>query len=172
MISSLSEKFLREIAILDIPWVKKNQYDCEGAHLHWLPVAKLCDDRFLLGLTMAGFWARLTTSGVQELRNEKNCVVFLPMIEGSPKKVRQKIIEGLKNYGLSEEFIGSLPFEEIVMTGLESQSEYWCGLALKWVLAIESSYVFKSVLEKISEAGETQKIRHTARKILSQLGTP
>lgn len=166
----LREKLLMRLVGLDVPWVRKVEYDSEGADVIWLPVAKLAGDRFLLGLTRTGFWARSTESGVQAVKDETNCIFLLPILESPPEVVRSKLIEGLKLYGLSEEFIDTFPFEKVVMAGLNSQSEYWSSLALKWVLFVSNPHVFKAELEALSESGETQRIRHAAKKIVKQFG--
>ncbi|MEG8236299.1 hypothetical protein [Pseudomonas orientalis] len=169
MIDDLKKKLLMELGKLDAPWIKKIEYNSEGANLSWLPVAKLCGGRFLLGLTSKGLWARSTESVVQTVSDETTCVFFLPVLEDLPEVVRCKMIDGLKGYGLSEQFIDLFPFEQIVLAGLRSQSEYWSGLALKWALFVPRSNSLEAELEALSKDGETQKIRHLARKIAKQL---
>lgn len=169
MINALKKKLLVELISLDIPWVKKNECNSERNDLNWLPVAELSDGRFLLGLTDKGLWARSTESCAQTVSDETMCVFLLPMLEDPPEVVRGKITEGLKLYGLSEEFVDIFPFEKVVMTGLKSQSEYWSDLALKWASFVPRPNNLEAVLEVLSKTGETQKIRHMARKIVKQL---
>ncbi|MEN5089739.1 hypothetical protein ABE458_03535 [Pseudomonas protegens] len=171
MIDELKKKLLMELGKLDAPWIKKNEYNSEGDDLSWLPVAKLCGGRFLLGLTSKGLWARSTEFFVQTVSDEAACVFFLPVLEELPEVVRCEMIDGLKGYGLSEGFIDLFPFEQIVLAGLRSQSEYWSGLALKWALFVPRSNSLDAELEVLSKAGETQQIRHSARKIAKQLKT-
>lgn len=95
--------------------------------------------------------------------------VFLPILEGSPGVVRCKMIDGLKVYGLSEWVLDFLPFEKVVIEGLRSQSEYWSGLALKWALFVPRSDILKEEIYALSKIGETQQIRHSARKVAKQL---
>lgn len=169
MIDELKEKLMMELGKLDAPWVKKIEYNSEGGCLSWLPVAKLCGGRFLLGLTSSGLWARSTESVVQAAGDETEYVFFLPVLEDVPEVVRCKMIDGLKVYGLSEVFIDLFPFEKIVLAGLRSRSEYWSGLALKWALFVPRSDSLEAELESLSKAGETQGIRNLARKIAKQL---
>lgn len=169
MIDALKEKLLMELVNLDAPWVKKIEYNSEGSELNWLPVAELSGGRFLLGLTAEGLWARSTESAVQTVGDETACVFFLPILEDLPEVVRGKIIDGLKCYGLSEEFMDTFPFEKVVIEGLKSQSEYWSGLALKWVLFVPRSSRLTVEVEALSKTGESQGIRHAARKIAKQL---
>lgn len=172
MTDALKEKLLMELVNLDAPWVKRNEYNSEGSYLSWLPVAELSGGRFLLGLTTKGLWARSTESAVQTVSDETTCVYFLPVLEELPEVVRGKISDGLKCYGLSEEFIDLFPFEKVVMVGLKSQSEYWSNLALKWVLFVPRSNSLEVEVEALSKVGETQKIRHAARKLVKQLKVP
>lgn len=169
MTDALKEKLLMELVNLDAPWVKKNEYASEGGYLNWLPVAEFSDGRFLLGLTSKGLWARSTEFAVQTVADEAVYVFFLPILEEAPEVVRDKMVGGLKRYGLSQEFMDTFPFEKIVVTGLKSQSEYWSNLALKWVLFVPRSNSLKVEVEALSKTGETQKIRHAARKIIKQL---
>ncbi|WP_225771987.1 hypothetical protein [Pseudomonas sp. Marseille-Q5115] len=168
MMDELKKKLLMELGKLDAPWGKYIEHNSEGANLSWFPVAKLCGGRFNLGLTSQGLWARSTESGVQAVGHNEY-VFFLPVLEDLPEVVRCKMIEGLKVYGLSEVFIDLFPFENIVLEGLKSQSEYWSGLALKWALFVQRSNDLEAELEVLSKAGETQQIRHSARKIVKQL---
>lgn len=169
MTDELKENLLMQLVNLDAPWVKKNEYNSQGNYLNWLPVAELSGGSFLLGLTTKGLWARSTESAVQAVSDETACVFFLPVLEDPPEVVRGKISDGLKRYGLSEEFMDVFPLEKIVMTGLKSQSEYWSNLALNWVLSIPRSNSLEFEVEALSKTGETQKIRHAARKIIKQL---
>lgn len=169
MTDELRKKLLMELKRLEIPWVKKKEYNSEGGALNWISVAELFGGRFSLGLTSNGFWARSTGPVVQIISDDASCVFFLPVLEELPEAVRGKIIDGLKCCGLSEDFIALFPFEEIVVAGLKSQSERWSNLALKWVLFIPQSKVLELELDALSKSGETQKIRHTARKIAKQL---
>lgn len=165
MKDELKNELLMALSQLDAPWVEKTGYSSEGTGLNWLTVAVLSDGRFRLGLTSHGLWARSTDAVVQTVDDKSACVFFLPVLENLPEVACGKIIDGLRHYGLSEEFINLFPFEQIVIVGLNSHSEYWCTLALRWVLFIPRSDDLKDALEFLSKAGETQKIRHTAKKL-------
>lgn len=91
------------------------------------------------------------------------------MLENPPEVVRCKMIDGLKGYGLPEWVVDLFPFEKIVVPGLRSQSEYWSGLALKWVLFVPRSDSIEMGLYALSTLGETQQIRHSAKRIAKQL---
>ncbi|QXI37018.1 hypothetical protein [Pseudomonas xantholysinigenes] len=82
MIDELKEKLLMELARLERPWESKKEYGSEGAVLSWLPVAKLCGGRFLLGLTSGGIWARSTESFVYTFGDEAECVFFFAYTRG------------------------------------------------------------------------------------------
>jgi len=169
MIDELKKKLLMELSKLEAQWVSKIEYNSGGALLSWLPVTTLCRGRFILGITSKGLWARSTESVVQTFSDETLCVFFLPVLEELPEVVRCKMVDGLKGYGLSEEFVDLFPFEQVVLAGLRSRSEYWSGLALKWALFVSRSNSLEAELDALSKSGETQKIRHSARKIARQM---
>lgn len=83
--------------------------------------------------------------------------------------VRRYIVDGLKFYKLPEELIETFPFEKIVIEGLRSHSEHWSGLALRWVELLPRSSLLTAEVEVLSRTGETQRIRHAARKIVKKL---
>lgn len=168
MIDELKKKLALELSRLDAPWERKIEYNSEDKNVNWLPIAKLCEGRFLLGLTFQG-WARSTESFVQVISDETAFVFFLPLLEEFPDVVREKMIEGLKCYNLSEVFVMLFPFEQIIVAGLRSQSEYWSRLALEWVLSVPGSSNLEVELKALSKTGHTQQIRHSARKIAKQL---
>lgn len=83
--------------------------------------------------------------------------------------VRCKMVDGLERRGLSATFMELFPFEEVVRAGLRSPSEFWSGLALNWALFVPRSQGLKQELDALSATGETQQIRHAARKIARRL---
>lgn len=169
MMDELRKKLLLDLDNVDGGLWRKRNYDSYGKTvLNWLPVTALCRDQFLLGLTSEGLWARATENATQ-VADDDNYIFFLPVIEETSEIVFGKIAEGLKYYGLSEIYTATFPFEDVVVAGLRSQSEHWSDLALKWVLFLPCGERLKIEVESLIDAGETQSIRHTARKIAKRL---
>jgi hypothetical protein len=99
---------------------------------------------------------------------ETPCVFLLPVMEVNLAEVRQLLISGLKSIGLSPEFVKLFPFEDIIATGLESHSERWTSLALRWAQQSEASARLRTALGILATNGRTQKLRHSAKKLLAR----
>lgn len=74
------------------------------------------------------------------------------------------MIYSLKKHRVPEKLIDLFPFEAIIVQGLKSQSEHWSSAALKWALFVLRSTILEAALETLVKTGETQKIRHLAKK--------
>ena len=140
----------------------------ERATLQWLPIAKLTDARIELGLSSNASWVRATPQSVTVFRSDNPCVFLLPVLEINPDELRQLLGHGLQARGLSTEFIRVFPFEVVVATGLESHSERWAGLALKWAEHLDASSRLQNALGALATNGPTQKLRHAAQKLLAR----
>jgi len=169
MKTELQEQLLGELGRPDLTWKIKTLHGSEGGEdYRWLPIVDLPFGKISLGLSCTGQWARATDSYIKIFDEREPCVFFLPVLEGSPEVVCCLIVDGLKICGLSETFVGLFPFEDIVATALKSQSEYWIGLALKWVSFFLSSNIFNAELRSIIDTGPAQSIRHKAKSLLKR----
>jgi hypothetical protein len=92
-------------------------------------------------------------------------------LEVNLDEVRQLLGHGLQARGLSTEFVKVFPFEDVVATGLESHSERWVGLALKWAEQLDASRL-QNALGALATNGSTQKLRHAAQKLLARQRKP
>jgi hypothetical protein len=99
---------------------------------------------------------------------DKPCVFLLPVLEVGLEEVRCRLEQGLQASGLSAEFLKVFPFEDVVVTGLESHSEHWISLALKWAEQLPATSRIQSALQALRFTGPTQKIRHAAQELLAQ----
>jgi len=59
---------------------------------------------------------------------------------------------------------------DVVCTGLESHSERWAALALKWAEQLPTSPKLQTALRVLSTNGPTQKLRHAGQNQLAQQG--
>ncbi|WP_437314749.1 hypothetical protein [Sorangium sp. So ce385] len=130
------------------------------------PVALLETARLDLGVSSDGWWVRIGDESAREFSLGKDCVYLLPILEVTPVEARQRLLEGLRAKGISEEFIELFPFEDVVATGLASQSQHWAALALGWVRIIGRSPKVERALAALADSGPTQKLRHEARRLL------
>jgi hypothetical protein len=107
-----------------IPW-KALRGPVEGSVIRLTPVASLETARLELGISSEGWWVRTTEESAREFPAGQDCVFLLPILEVTPVEARERLLGGLRAKGMSEEFIDLFPFEEVVATGLEGQSEHW-----------------------------------------------
>ena len=148
------------------PWKTSQNHDSqERAMLQWLPVADLAAARIQLGLSSSASWVRATPQSVTVFEPDKPCVFLLPVLELDLNEVRRLLERGLQETGLSTEFLKTFPFEDVIVTGLESQSERWSSLALKWAEQLPVSTRLQSALDALITAGPTQTLRHAAQKL-------
>jgi hypothetical protein len=89
-------------------------------------------------------------------------------LEISLDDLRRALELGLQKRGLSQEFTQVFPFDDIVATGLQSHSEHWAGLALKWAEHLSNSPRLLSALAALGKDGPTQRLRHDAQRLLAR----
>ncbi|XXT18150.1 hypothetical protein WME94_48765 [Sorangium sp. So ce429] len=130
------------------------------------PVASLETARLDLGISSDGWWVIVGEKSAREFPLGRNCVVLLPILEVTPVEARQRLLEGLRTKGIPEEFIELFPFEDVVATGLASQSQHWASLGLGWANIIERSPKIERALAELADSGPTQKLRHEGRRLL------
>jgi hypothetical protein len=165
----LQERLFAELGKQELPWKTSPNHETEAqALLRWLSIANLTAARIELGLSSDARWVRATSQSVTVFRHDKPCVFLLPVLEVDLGEARRALEQGLQARGLSTEFVSVFPFEDVVTTGLESHSEHWIGLALKWAEQLPVSSKLQSALQSLASNGPTQKARHAAQKLLAQ----
>jgi hypothetical protein len=166
MDTKLQERLISELSRPELLWKQSPNHDSqERAMLRWVPIASLTDERIQLGLSSDASWVRAASQSVIVFRSEKPCVFLLPILEVDLEDVRRLLEHGLQEKGLSREFVRVFPFEHVVITGLESHSEHWAGLALKWAEQLATSVGLQSALDALIDKGPTQQLRHAAQKL-------
>lgn len=173
MKEKLQEQLRAELARQGLTWKASPDYDDQlKSQIQWLPVVNLTAARIELGLSSDGHWVVAAPQSVWAFTPDKSCVFLLPLLEVEPDEARRLLKRGLEANGLSAEFLKVFPFEAVVATGLESHSERWTSLALKWAEQLPASLKLQSALQTLRTGGPTQKIRHAAQKLLArQSGT-
>jgi hypothetical protein len=159
-----------ELGNAAIPW-KAVSGTVEGSVIRWTPIALFETARLDLGISSNGWWVRATEQTAREFPAGQDCVFLLPILEVAPIEVHQRLLDGLRARGLSEEFVELFPFEDVVVTGLESQSEHWASLALRWAKTIGRSSRVERALAALADSGPTQKLRHAGRRLLKSKTT-
>jgi hypothetical protein len=89
-------------------------------------------------------------------------------LEVTLDEARRLLEQGLLATGLSTDFIAAFPIEDVVVTGLESPSEHWSALALKWAEQLPPSPKLQTALQSLVTHGPTQKLRHEAQRLLAR----
>ncbi|WP_157907330.1 hypothetical protein [Sorangium cellulosum] len=152
---------------LSIPWRVLHGPD-NGPVIRLTPVASLETARLDLGISSDGWWVRIGEKSASEFPLGHECVFLLPILEVTPVEARQRLLEGLQIKGIPEEFIELFPFEDVVATGLASESLRWASLALDWAKLIERSPKVAQALAALADSGPTQKLRHEGRRLLKR----
>lgn len=137
----------------------------EGSIIRWCPVADLESARLCVGLSFEGRWAAGCERTAREFCVEGDAVFFLPVLDVAPAYLHDQLLKGLTSRGISEEFVKMFPFEDVMVTALQSSSEHWASLALGWANASEGSAKVLAALGVAADGGPTQSIRHAARRL-------
>jgi hypothetical protein len=165
----LQSKLIQALASADMLWRADWRYGSPSKPmLKWVSVTRLDKPRIELGLSSEAGWVRITEAAVTEYKPGKPCVFLLPVLEIDLGDAHRALEQGVQARGLSTEFITVFPFEEVVATGLESHSEHWAGLALKWAEQMPSTPRLQNALQTMTKSGPTQKLRHAAQKLVTR----
>jgi hypothetical protein len=89
------------------------------------------------------------------------------MLELPMSAARNSLEDALSAKALSKDFLALFPFEDIVITGLQSHSGYWSELAIEWAKKMLASPRVTEELEATVRQGPTQRVRHAAQKLLA-----
>jgi len=165
----LHERLLAELSRPGLPWKTSPNHEAqEQAGLRWLPISNLTTARIELGLSSDARWLRAASESVTAFSSDKPCVFLLPVLEVELDEARRLLARGLEASGLSAEFLKVFPFEDVVATGLQSHSEHWTSLALKWAEQLPASSKLQSAVQTLRTSGPTQRIRQAAQKLLAR----
>ena len=164
-------KLMGELDRPGLPWQTSQDHESRAA-IKWLPIVNLTQARIHLGLSPNASWVRGTQQSATVFQAGKPCVFLLPVLEVGLDELRRLLEQGLQARGLSIEFLQAFPFEDVAATGLESHSEHWAGLALKWAEQLPISMKFQSALKVLKTNGPTQSIRQAAQRLLARQGRP
>ncbi|TCI04834.1 hypothetical protein EZV61_02350 [Corallincola luteus] len=140
----------------------------ESKSLKWVKVVTLDTLGLLLGISSNGRWLRVGSESVYEFDSKKSFMPLYPILEVVLKDVKFAIKRGLESQQLPADLLESFPFQDVVLSGINSGSEYWCNLSLKYVEQLPCDVVISKALDLCSKNGPTQKLRHQAKKLRSR----
>lgn len=146
-------------------WNESSVYGDESKSLKWIEVIILKSLGLQLGISFNGYWVRISNNLVYEFSSGCSYRFLYPVIELRLLDVQKAIIDGLNYHHLPLGFLDNFPFENIVISGLSSNSEYWCNLALKYIEDLEIDEEIINALNICSKNAPTQKLRHQAKKL-------
>lgn len=168
MDSEIHEQLLSELRRPHIVWRRGARHGSAGSEpIDWIPISNIHQASIQLGLSSDGRWVRVTPRSVIEMRDEEPAVFMLPVLEVTLGEFQRLIEEGLKYQGMGGQLFGTFPVQEVTITGLESHSEHWEDLALKWAPHLTLTPRLRVALEKLARQGATQQLRHAARKMVA-----
>ncbi len=139
----------------------------EDSVVQWISIAEFSEARLRIGLSEDGEWVRVEPTSAAVFQENKP--FFLPMLVMRFSEVQRAIREGILLAGIPVEIEGAFPFEELVVVGLESESEHWNRLALDRISELSPSVNLFKALTDSSEHAPTQQLRHRAKKLAAKM---
>lgn len=143
-------------------WMTSPRRGNESELIKWIQVAVLPVSRVALGVTDTGEWVRVDGATV-ELGSDPTPITFLPCLETPRQDVANLLEAGLTNLGISPDGVSVFPWERVIRSGLNSQSERWIEHAMQYLQGGESGLEFLTELDRLSSNAPTQHLRHLAR---------
>lgn len=100
-----------------------------------------------------------------------NLVALLPLLEKPRVVVERELRSAAAATSITTDILASFPVEDVLVTALQSQSEYWQGLALEW-LPVSVEGRLRASVESVEKTGASQRIRHHAKRLLHSRHDP
>lgn len=166
----MCEGFKEEISHLNLKWVLSDSHEASSDRkIEWTYVESFAEINLKLGLSSNGWWVTLGPDTVVEFSPDKKPIFLLPILKMLPNIVRKRLTEALKCKSLPTSCLDRLPFEEVVILGLESLSEQWTNLALDWVEYFPDNQELIHAINVVTKEMPSQKIKQKAKKKLKAL---
>ncbi|MEX2964352.1 hypothetical protein [Microbulbifer sp. TYP-18] len=159
----MSQKLLSNVS----SWKESPVEGDEGRSIRWIEVVALEALGLFLGLSYNGNWIRIGKESVYEFYAGQSYMPLYPILEAVLPDVKKALKDGLKSAQLPVELLESFPFQKVALSGLNSGSEYWCNLSLKYVEQLRYDEELVDALNACSKSAPTQKLRHQAKKLKS-----
>ena len=137
-------------------------------YVNWIPIDHLLEDKEIFtGISELGYWVIGYGNKIILLSDDKYLRDFLPCLKKSLSELSRQIDEELVKKKIPVEVKNTFPFQEIILMGLKSESEFWAELALNWLEYIKINEKIKEQLQQITQAKwASQKTRQKASKFL------
>lgn len=131
-------------------------------------LTELSASRIPVGVTGAGEWVYLAREGGWSslTRSSPNFLVTV-LQQGAAFHVDLR--DRLVAVGLTPSLAETFPVDSSLWLGLTSPSEFWQQVALDWLKREGGIEAFAPELEALAKMGRTQRIRHTARRLVGEV---
>lgn len=122
-------------------------------------------------LTKEGRWVISSYEGLSEINKQTYNMSLLTLLEMPVDNLLEKIDIIVSNYEEIEFSVQNFPVNEVIYSGLKSDSDYWVDLALNWITEIDvkklsNKLMLKAILESIENTKHyPQNVRHRCRKL-------
>jgi hypothetical protein len=112
-------------------------------------------------------WGYETKNGPIWLREKPNFMPLLPLLEMTWPAAQSMVKTAMATHGVEEEF----PFEEVLLTALDWESQHWPSLAISW---LEQGFpVSAAALPRLralpSKKFMPQRVRHKAQALAKRV---
>ena len=155
----------RELLTQVTSWNESPVEGDESKFLKWIEVVTFGALGLLLGISCNGNWVRMGEESVYEFYAGQSYLPLYPILEAVLLDAKMSIKKGLESSQLPVELVESFPFHEVALSAMNSGSEYWCDLSLKYVGQLRYDEELVNALNVCSKNAPTQKLRHEAKKL-------
>jgi hypothetical protein len=155
----------RELLSQVSSWKESPVFGEESKSLKWIDVVTLEALGLMLGLSCNGNWVRISKGSVYEFYAGQSYMPLYPILEGVLLDIKMAIKSGIESAQLPVDLLESFPFKEVTLSAMNSGSEYWCSLSLKYVEQLQNDKELVDALGMCSKNAPTQKLRHQAKKL-------
>lgn len=137
-------------------------------YVNWILIDHLLEnDEIFTGISELGYWVIEYNNNILLLSDDKYLRDLLPCLKKSFNQLSRQIDEELTKKQIPLEAKNTFPYQELILAGLKSKSEFWAELALKWLGDIEIDNRIKEQLHQITQAKwASQKTKQKASKFL------
>lgn len=155
----------RELLSKVISWIESPIDGDEKTTLKWVEVVFWENLGLQLGISCNANWVRKGKEAVFEITPESSYRPVYPILEMDFLDVEIALRDRLNCLQLPTELLDIFPFRGIVISGMNSGSEYWCNLSLKHVEQLRYDSELVKALNICLKNAPTQKLRHQAKKL-------
>lgn len=130
-------------------------------------VTELSAARVPVGVSGVGEWVYLAREGGWSALADSSPICLVTVLQQGAA-FHADLCDRLITVGLDPSLTDTFPVSLSVQLGLTSHSEFWQQGALVWLEREGGTEAFVPELEALVKTGRTQRIRHTARRLVRE----